>query len=274
MATAQGDGEYRLGNDPAELDRLERQAAILAPATSALLGMAGIRPGMRVLDLGTGPGDVALLAADAVAPGGAAVGIDQSPEALTAARERAAARGITNVSFIAGDVCDFHDDEPFDAVVGRLVLGHTPDPVAVIGHHAASLPAGGIVLAMEYDIPATRAVPHCPATYTATRWVVDAFERAGLDPLLGPRLGAMLRAAGFDHVSTIGIQPYLPPDAGAGMLAGIVRPLLPLIEQTGVTAAEVDIATLEVRLATEMRDHDAVLAYPTLAGAWAQTNED
>ena len=50
-------GEYQLGHDPAELDRLNEQGGLLAPATTMLLQAAGIRPGMRVLDLGSGSGD-------------------------------------------------------------------------------------------------------------------------------------------------------------------------------------------------------------------------
>jgi hypothetical protein len=176
------------------------------------------------------------------------------------------------VVFTLGDVRDFGDAEPFDAVVGRLILLYTPDPVAVIRHHAGSLRSGGVFLAMEYEMPAARTVPTCPATITAARRVIDAFERSGLDPVLGARLGNLLRDAGFDHVDTIGIQPYLSPRQGAAMLTGIVRTLLPVIERTGIaTPTEVDVATLTARLTTEMQRRHAVMAPPTLVGAWSRS---
>ena len=62
--------DYVLGHEDAELARLEHQAGILAPATEAILRMAGLAPGMRVLDLGTGLGDVAFAAAGIVGPAG------------------------------------------------------------------------------------------------------------------------------------------------------------------------------------------------------------
>jgi hypothetical protein len=168
-------------------------------------------------------------------------------------------------------VRDYRDREPFDAVVGRLVLLYTPDPVAVICHHAAALRAGGLVLVMEYDMPRARAVPAGSTTTAATRWVVDAFERAGLDPELGARLGTdVLPAAGLDPATAFGIQPFLPPADGARMVAGIVRTMLPVIERTGVaTAAEIDVTTLDTRIARELRERHARFAAPALVGAWA-----
>ena len=64
-----------IGED--EVARLEVQGAALAPATRMILAEAGIRPGMRVLDLGCGAGDVALLAAGLAGPGGSVVGVDR-----------------------------------------------------------------------------------------------------------------------------------------------------------------------------------------------------
>jgi cyclopropane fatty-acyl-phospholipid synthase-like methyltransferase len=76
-----------IGED--EVARLEVQGAALAPATRMIFAEAGIRPGMRVLDLSCGAGDVTFLAADLVGPDGSVVGVDHSPEALARARLRA-----------------------------------------------------------------------------------------------------------------------------------------------------------------------------------------
>ena len=66
---------YLLGHDEAELARLEAQARVLAPATSALLALTGVGRGLRVLDLGTGVGGVAFLAANRVGPGGSVLAV-------------------------------------------------------------------------------------------------------------------------------------------------------------------------------------------------------
>jgi ubiquinone/menaquinone biosynthesis C-methylase UbiE len=95
---------YPWVNDPAELERLNIQGEVLAPATRFILDLAGVRAGMRVLDLGSGTGDVAFAAADLVGPSGEVVGLDQSAEATATARARAAERGVANVTFIEGDI--------------------------------------------------------------------------------------------------------------------------------------------------------------------------
>src|SRR5215831_15121646 len=80
---------YLLGHSEAEIRRLQTQAAILRPITERLLRCAGIQPGMRVLDLGSGAGDVAILAAEVVVPSGSVVGIDRNSQVLSIATQRA-----------------------------------------------------------------------------------------------------------------------------------------------------------------------------------------
>src|SRR5262245_60413725 len=104
---------YVLGADPAELERLDRQAAALAPATRIMLRAAGIEPGMRVLDLGTGLGHVAFELAEIVGEHGEVVGVDASREHLEEAEKR---RTQDNVAFVQGDARTYQDGE-FDAVV-------------------------------------------------------------------------------------------------------------------------------------------------------------
>jgi ubiquinone/menaquinone biosynthesis C-methylase UbiE len=100
------DREYQLGSDEDELARLDLQDRALAPATRALFAAAGIRPGMRVLDLGCGAGDVAFVAAELVGTDGSVVGVDRSPQAVARARLRAGRHGLAQVRFAEGHIHD------------------------------------------------------------------------------------------------------------------------------------------------------------------------
>src|SRR5262245_40464989 len=122
--------EYALGYSSAEHDRLIRQAALIAPITERLFQEAGIGPGQRVLDLGSGLGDVSMLAARLVGPGGEVVGIERDGASIARAQARAGAAGFQNVSFLQADISQIPADKPFDAVVGRFILMFVPDPVA------------------------------------------------------------------------------------------------------------------------------------------------
>ncbi|MQA77998.1 MAG: methyltransferase domain-containing protein [Streptosporangiales bacterium] len=98
------------------------------PLTEWMLREAGVTEGMRVLDVGSGAGDVALLAADLVGPDGLVVGVDLDAEVLKTARQRV--HGRSNVEFVTGDCRSAELGDGFDAVVGRLALLYVSDPVA------------------------------------------------------------------------------------------------------------------------------------------------
>src|SRR5215831_6687791 len=96
--------EYALGSTDAEHERLIRQAMHLDPSTERLFRDAGIGPGQRVLDLGSGVGDVAMLAAKLVGPSGEVVGAERDSRSIARARGRVAQAGLHNVSFTQCDV--------------------------------------------------------------------------------------------------------------------------------------------------------------------------
>lgn len=95
---------YALGHSPAEVQRLKSQGAMLRPITERLLRNVGIDVGMRILDLGCGPGDVSMLAAELVGPEGSIVGIDRSQEVLNVAKERAREGGLHHISFVQASI--------------------------------------------------------------------------------------------------------------------------------------------------------------------------
>jgi cyclopropane fatty-acyl-phospholipid synthase-like methyltransferase len=236
---------------------------------------AGIRPGMRVLDLGCGAGDVAFVAADLVGADGHVVGVDRSPQALARARLRAGQRGLAQVRFVEGDVYDPAPGGPFDAIVGRLVLMYVPDPAAVLRRQATVLCPGGLVVPIELDVFTARSLPATPLASQALAWVADAFAKGGIQPALGARLWAILQEAGLRPLAMLGIQPHFGPGdpAAVAVLAGIIRTAAPLIERTGVaTAEEIGVETFAQRLRDELHENQAVFAHPMLLSAWA-TND-
>ena len=137
------DAIYTMGRTDAETQRLIRQSLLYNPITERMLEDSGITAGMRVLDVGTGAGDVAMLAAVRVGTTGSVVAIDTNPKVLLTARKRAELAGLTNVTFAERDCRELSQDDVFDAATGRLVLMYTPEPARALASVADHVLRGG-----------------------------------------------------------------------------------------------------------------------------------
>jgi ubiquinone/menaquinone biosynthesis C-methylase UbiE len=174
---------YVLGQSVHEYERLMLQARMLRPYTEKFFRAAGLAPGMRVLDVGSGMGDVALLSADIVGPGGRVLGIDRDADALDNARRRTDEQGYSSwVEFQASNLDEFTTTDQFDALVGRYVLLYQPDPSSIIRSLLRSVKPGGIVF-HEFTYPA-RTPATLPAPSTIRR--VDAQTLARIESGAAP----------------------------------------------------------------------------------------
>jgi len=262
---------YSLGSEDHEIARLDAQSALLERATGMLLRAAGIGPGMRVLDLGTGLGHLAFAAAGLVGAEGRVVGIDSAPRFLQEATRRASAH--PRVRFVEGDVRTWRSPEPFDAVIGRLILFHLPDRLAVVQHHVAALRAGGLFVALDFDLGASRAEPEVPIVAEALEWTQATFLSAGACPTIGARLAPLLSDAGLVDVQSIGVQEYLGPadPRGARILCGVMRSLAPQAAVAGIVTPEhLHHENLEERLIAAMAASASSLLFPVLSCAWGR----
>jgi len=265
---------YALGHSDKELERLGKQARLVGPITRRLFEAAGIGPGMRVLDVGSGAGDVAFLAAELVGERGEVVGVDRSEDAASKARERAAARSLRHVSFHQGDPAAMTFDRPFDAVVGRYVLLYQPDPAAMLRKLANDLRPRGIFAFHEPDWYGVRSIPAAPLYHRCSDWIVETLLRSGAAAHTGLGLHAAFVGAGLP-APAMRLDALVGGGASAADLlhlnADIVASLLPEMERLGVaTAAEVQIETLAERMVAEAVAANALLVGRYEVGAWAR----
>ena len=235
--------------------------------------------GMRVLDVGSGAGDVAFLAAQIVGPEGEVVGTDRSSSAITNAAKRASDLGFSNIRFFQGDPAEMHFDKPFDAVVGRSILMYYANPAETLNRLVRHLRANGAMAFQEVDSGTARAVPQLILYNKHNQWVSAILKLAGADVNMGSKLYSVFLAAGLPaptmRVDTPIVGAY---DDGAEVacevLAGVLRSLLPLMERSGVVAAsEVDVDTFAERLLKELRAGGGVMISNSIIGAWARKLE-
>lgn len=180
---------YAFGHTQDEIRRVPLQVRMaLNPFTRRLLAQAGIVSGVKTLDVGSGAGDVTLLLAERVGPSGTVVGVESNPAMLEAARARVDDAGLSNVTFLLGDIDSLQLDDEFDAIVGRLILTHLRSPAAVLQKLADHLRPGGIVAFQEFDLARLETLPAhppCQLTEQACHWIIEVASRAGLPLRMG-----------------------------------------------------------------------------------------
>ena len=272
MTASSPTSDYALGSTDAEHERLIRQAARLAPRTERLFREAGIGPGQRVLDLGSGVGDVAMLVARLVGHSGEVVGIERDPRSLDRARARVAEAGLHNVSFIQSDVSQITANKPFDAAVGRLILMWLPDPVSVLRQLSLLVRPGGIVAFQEASwAPVFAILTHLSLWSASASLMYETIGRSGANPEMGLALYRIFQEAGLPAPT---MQMELPlgddPDFIRWMY-DVMCSLRPQIEQLNLSLERLGgFDTLLERLQAEVAASNGVTSWMAVVGAWTR----
>ncbi|RII13117.1 Demethylmenaquinone methyltransferase [Streptomyces sp. YIM 130001] len=264
---------YVMDSTSEETRRLQLQSAVYRQASEHLLRRAGIVPGMRVLDVGCGPGDVSMLLAELVGPSGSVIGVDLDEHLLGVAKDRAAAAGLGDrIEFRQDDITALALDGQVDAVVGRIILLHLPDPAGALDSLRQLVRPAGLVAFLELTMSVFRSMPSVPLVEKSRSWVIDALLAAGVDPYAGDNLAAMFRGADLPVDGMATASPaFVDPAQAADLPAATVRGLAPVLIAHGmITAEELDTDTLESRLREQLTTSRATVFMPQLVGAWSR----
>lgn len=265
--------DYLLGSSDAEQERLIRQAMRLAPSTERFFRDAGIGPGQRVLELGSGVGDVAMLAARLVGSSGEVVGIECDARSINRARARAAAAGLRNVSFLKADISHFLPNSRFDAAVGRYILQFLPAPVATLRSLVKSVKPGGIVAFQEVSFaPFIALSVNLPLWSALVSLHHQVAIRCGVNTEMGPALHRAFRDAGLP-APTMHLEIELGDDSDfARNISDATMSILPQLKRFDLSVEELgDLGTLQQRLQEEVAAANVAVPWLPLVGARCRT---
>jgi ubiquinone/menaquinone biosynthesis C-methylase UbiE len=264
--------DYLLGSTNEEHDRLIRQAAILDPFTERFFRDAGIGPGHRVLDIGSGLGDVAILVARLVGPTGTVLGVDCDASTLAKAKARVAEAGLRNVIFRESDVGQVAEDEPFDAIVGRLILEFLPNPGAVVSSLFRSLRPSGVMAIQDACWgPFLQLASNLPLHSECASLIYRAFQSCGANMDMERVLYRTFVESGFGAPKMRVDIPIGSDPVFTRWTYDLVRSLRRRMQQHDLPFEKLgDFETLLRRLEAERLDEKTFSACVGLVGAWGR----
>lgn len=189
---------YVLGNLDNEIERLEIQSAFFEPLTRQTLSRAGVRKGMRCLDVGCGAGSVTLILADLVGEKGEVIGTDVEEKYLQYCRKYVSK---TNVKFMHDDISNSGlAKESFDIIYSRFMFVHLKDTRKAIRSMKQLVKKGGAIIIEELDHASDSwlCYPENQSVNTLRDIYVDLVKKSGGDPFAGRKIYNMMVEESLD----------------------------------------------------------------------------
>ena len=243
-------GRYVLATGADAVGRLNVLHKIYSPAGREALVDAGIAEGMKVADVGCGPGAMSRLLASLVGPSGSVTGIDLHAAQIEEARRLSAMEGVTNARFVAADGCKTGlPGSQFDLVYCRFLLLHLMDPALCLQEMWRVLKPDGILVVEDGDLASACSVPPT---------ALDAFGRlfSGLGPIRGVdyslanRLWHLVADAGFTITNVKVHQPAERAGLTGLLLKWSVEEAGPSFVDAGlITAEQLQLTVMEMESA-------------------------
>ena len=261
---------YIIRGGQAGRERLRLLARVMRPTTEALFERAGLREGMRCLDVGCGGGDVSFDLARLVGARGRVVGIDLDAVKVATARAEATAAGLANVEFRAVDIVGGDLPQPgFDLVYARFLLTHLREPQHAVERLCGLLAPGGLMVVEDIDFSGSFSQP--PSWAFAA--YVDLYRRAalarGAHPDIGPRLPGLLESAGIAPVEMQVVQPASLRGEVKLLSAITVEAIADAVLAAGLAAGD-EIERIVDELQRVGRDETTVMSTPRIVQAWGR----
>jgi len=261
---------YVIRGGTAGYQRLQMLARRHRPGTLEVLRLAGIRPGMRCLDLGCGSGDVTFALARLAGPDGSATGLDMDPVKVGLATDEAAARGLANVTFREASIRDWHEPAAYDLVFSRFLLQHLAEPVAVLTQMWEAVRPGGVLIAMDADL----AGHFCDPPNEGFRFYVEKYQQAlrhnGGDPDMARKLYRCFLAAGLPDPQMRMTQTIDTDPGGDTKLVALstLEATMESITSAGLaTTAEAEAAHAD--MAALIAEPHSLVGDPRIFSVWA-----
>jgi SAM-dependent methyltransferase len=253
-------------------DRLRVLAAARRDSTLELFHIAGLRPGMRCLDLGCGSGDVTFEMAALAGPGGSALGIDMDPAKVQLAREAAQERGLVNASFELGDVNRWQGAAEYDFVYCRFLLQHLARPVDLLRRMWEAVRPGGALAVEDADLEGLFCDPDNDGFSFYVRAYSGVLAANGGDPGCPRRLVRYFREVGIADPQMRLLQGISSSGDAKAMPLLTLEAIADSIVSAGLASAG-EVASAIESLAAFTADAESTVSDPRIFQVWARAGD-
>jgi ubiquinone/menaquinone biosynthesis C-methylase UbiE len=250
-------------------DRLQMLARVRRADTLELLRRAGLRPGVRCLDLGCGGGEVTFEIARLAGPDGFVVGIDMDEVKLALAREAAGKRGLASIEFRTANVNDWDEPGAYDLVYSRFLLQHLSRPVELLQRMWAAVRAGGVIAVEDADFDGLCCHPENGAFDFYRRMLPRVCELNGGDSTIGRKLYQYFLQAGIPAPELRLVQDCGATGETKDLALSTLEASADAIVGAGLAQAG-EIAAMIAALTAFAADPATVIASPRIFQLWAR----
>lgn len=251
------------------LKRLAILHQALRPTTQDFFARSGLTTGLEGVDLGCGGGAVTLDLGEFVGQTGCVIGIDKDAEKIAFARLEAKKRGLEQVYYQQADILDSSVlPQGQDFVYARFLLTHLPDPASTIVAMYNMLKPGGCILLEDIDFAGHFCYPACAAFDAYVALYSNAVRRQGADPNIGPRLPALVQAAGFHGLNLKVVQPVFQRGEAKQMASLTLENIADTLVREQLALPETIAAHLNELRAFE-QEEGSLLSLPRIFQVWA-----
>ncbi len=238
--------------------------------TEAFLRRAGIRPGLRVADIGCGVGVVSAWIGEQIGRDGELVGVDISEAQVEQATRLAQERGIGHARFhtASADATGLPADR-FDLVFCRFVLMHMERPEDGIREMRRILKPGGVLAVEDGDFTAPYCFPPIPAFNRAFELYRAVGEARGQRFQIGRELYRLVLEAGFREPEVTLAQPAFVRGDAKRLPEWTLSECAPVLIEAGLTTQE-EIDRLTAELQSYAEDESTFIAMARMTQVWAR----
>jgi SAM-dependent methyltransferase len=259
--------DYVIEGGQAGKDRLSIITQVLQPTTTQLFEHAGLRAGMRVLDVGCGGGGVTLDLARLVGPEGHVTGLDFDAAILALAEQDAVDAGFHNVAFRHADATRLEEPPIYDLVYARFLLAHLAESKEALAGMIQATQPGGVVVVEDVDFSGTFCYPPNITFQRHVDLVGQVMRYHGGDPMIGLRLTEMFREAGLTNVGVQIVQPVFQEGPGKHIAHISLERTTQALTAAGIASAE-EVAATVAELAAFAERPDSIMSPPRIFQVW------